>query len=277
MGRLAFAAATSHVGAIVKNPGADPEVSGELHEAWRRLDAEIAAARLDAVVLVATDHYETFGLENYPAFCLGVAGEHEGWAEFGNPGGSVAGRPAIAEALLADLTARGFDLARSHTMALDHSFMVPLTKLPAAASAGVVPLFVNCTTPPLPTLRRCAELGAALREAVRALPGGARVGVIGTGGLSHWVGLPRFGDINTEFDRRLLGLLERGDAGEILAWDDAAILDEAGNGALEIRTWLIAASAAGGPARVLAYRPMPAWTVGIGIAAFETDAAGVVA
>ncbi len=269
MGSLALAAATSHVGAIVKNADADPEVSGVLHDAWRRLDAEIAAARLDAVVVVATDHYETFGLENYPAFCLGVADEHEGWAEFGNPGGKVAGRPEIAGALLAGLTSRGFDLARSHTMALDHSFMVPLAKLPAAAAAGVVPLFVNCNTPPLPTLRRCLDLGTALGETVRALPGDTRVGVIGTGGLSHWVGLPRFGDINPAFDGRLLGLLEQGDAEEVLSWDDASILEEAGNGALEIRTWLVAAGAAGGPARVHAYRPMPAWTVGIGIAAFE--------
>ncbi|MFC5750181.1 hypothetical protein [Actinomadura rugatobispora] len=269
MGHLALAAATSHVGAIVKNAQADPEVSAILHQAWRRLDAEIAAADLDAVVLVATDHYETFGLENYPAFCLGLAEEHHGWAEFGNPGGTVPGRPRLAAALLDGLTARGFDLARSHTMALDHSFTVPLAKLPAAAAAGVVPLFVNCNTPPLPSLRRCLDLGAALRETVRALPDGSRVGVIGTGGLSHWVGLPRFGEINEEFDTRLLELLEQGRAADVADWDDARILDEAGNGALEIRTWLIAAGAAGGPARVHAYRPMPAWTVGIGISAFE--------
>lgn len=269
MGRLALAAATSHVGAIVKNSDADPELSGVLHDAWQRLDAEIEGARLDAVVLVATDHYETFGLENYPAFCLGLAAEHHGWAEFGNPGGTVPGRPEVAAALLDGLTARGFDLARSHTMALDHSFMVPLAKLPSAAAAGVVPLFVNCNTPPLPSLRRCLDLGAALRETVRALPGGLRIGVLGTGGLSHWVGLPRFGEINEEFDTRLLGLLEEGRAADVLDWDDDRILDEAGNGALEIRTWLIAAGAAGGPARVHAYRPMPAWTVGIGISAFE--------
>ncbi|SEG87806.1 2'-aminobiphenyl-2,3-diol 1,2-dioxygenase, large subunit [Thermomonospora echinospora] len=269
MGHLALAAATSHVGAIVKHAQADPEVSGVLHDAWRRLDAEIAAARLDAVVVAATDHYETFGLENYPAFCLGLAEEHHGWAEFGNPGGTVPGRPEVAEALLEGLTARGFDLARSHTMALDHSFMVPLTKLPSAAAAGIVPLFVNCNTPPLPTLGRCLALGAALRDTVRALPGDARIGVIGTGGLSHWVGLPRFGEINEEFDTRFLALLREGRAEEVLTWDDAHILNEAGNGALEIRTWLIAAGAAGGPARVHAYRPMPAWTVGIGVSGFE--------
>ncbi|MBG6089559.1 hypothetical protein [Actinomadura viridis] len=273
MGRIALAAATSHVGAIVKNAHADPGVSGVLHDAWARLDADIAAADLDAVVLVATDHYETFGLENYPAFCLGLADEHTGWAEFGNPGGTVAGRPEVAAHLLAGLTGRGFEVARSHTMALDHSFMVPLAKLPAAAAAGVVPLFVNCNTAPLPTLRRCLGLGRALAATVRAMPGDARIGVIGTGGLSHWVGLPRFGEINEDFDRAFLGLLEGGRIEEALGWTDEQILERAGNGALEIRTWLVAAGAAGGPARLYSYRPMPAWTVGIGISGFEVTEA----
>ncbi|WP_283134547.1 hypothetical protein [Rhizohabitans arisaemae] len=269
MGRLVLAAATSHVGAIVRNPGADPARSDVLHRAWETLDAELAALKPDAVVLVATDHYETFGLENYPTFCLGMADVHEAWGEFGNPGGTVPGRPELAKELLHGLHRRGFDLARSHTMALDHSFMVPLAKLPAAASAGVVPLFVNCNTPPLPTLARCAELGRALADTIAELPGGARVAVIGTGGLSHWVGLPRFGDINEAFDRKVLDLLERGRLPEVLAWSDERIESEAGNGALELRTWVIAAAAAGGRCRTLAYQPMYPWTVGIGIAAFD--------
>ncbi|MWA05396.1 2,3-dihydroxyphenylpropionate 1,2-dioxygenase [Actinomadura sp. LD22] len=269
MARVVLAGATSHVGAIVKDPHADPADSDVLHEAWRRLDADIAAADLDGVVLVATDHYETFGLDNYPAFCLGIADSFEGWGEFGNPGGRVPGRPELAGELLGALTRAGFEVARSHTMRLDHSFTVPCAKLPSAVAAGVVPLFVNCNTPPLPTLRRCLQLGRALRQA----PGDARIGVIATGGLSHWVGLPRFGDINPDFDRAFLSLLEQGRAEEALAWSDASIEQEAGNGALELRTWLIAAGAAGGgPARTYAYRPMPAWTVGIGIAAFEVAA-----
>ncbi|GII95247.1 hypothetical protein [Sinosporangium siamense] len=273
MARLALAAATSHVGAIVKNAGAEPENSGPLHDAWRLLDADIAALDLDAVVVVATDHYETFGLENYPTFCLGLAGIHQGWGEFGNPGGTVPGRPELALSLLDGLHRRGFDVARSHTMPLDHSFTVPLTKLPSAAAAGVVPLFVNCNTPPLPSLARCVELGRALADTIASLGGNQRIGVIGTGGLSHWVGLPRFGDINEEFDRNLLSLLEKGDLDEILTWSDEHIQEQAGNGALEIRTWLIAAAAAGGSCRTYAYRPMFPWTVGIGIARFETGTA----
>ncbi|MEV7284815.1 hypothetical protein AB0O01_09695 [Streptomyces sp. NPDC093252] len=268
MGRVALAAATSHVGAIVKNGDADPRRSSVLHAAWERLDGEIAAAELDAVVVVATDHYETFGLENYPAFCIGLAAEHQGWAEFGNPGGTVPGRPLLAEYLLKGLTERGFEMSRSHTMRLDHSFMVPLAKLPSATAAGVVPLFVNCNTEPLPTLGRCLELGKAIAAAAGDLPGDARIGVIGTGGLSHWVGLPRFGEINEDFDREFLALLAEGRTDDVTSWSDERIQNEAGNGALEVRTWLIAAGAAGGPARVLAYEPMPSWTVGIGISGF---------
>ncbi|WP_445397921.1 hypothetical protein ACSMX9_27360 [Streptomyces sp. LE64] len=273
MGRVVLAAATSHVGAIVKNPDADPERSSVLHAAWQRLDREIAEAELDAVVVVATDHYETFGLENYPAFCIGLAEEHRGWAEFGNPGGTVPGRPVVAEYLLKGLTERGFEVSRSHTMDLDHSFMVPLTKLPSAAAAGVVPLFVNCNTEPLPALARCLELGRAIAAAAGDLPKDARIGVLGTGGLSHWVGLPRFGEINEDFDHDFLALLTEGRADGAASWSDERIQDEAGNGALEVRTWLIAAAAAGGAARVLAYEPMPSWTVGIGICAFDVEEA----
>ncbi len=267
MGELAFAGVTSHVGAIIKNPYADPGAE-RLHRAWDELDAHIDATGLDAVVVVATDHYETFGLDNYPVFCLGVADEHIGWGEFGTPGGVVPGRPAIATALHAGLVARDFDVAVSHSMRLDHSFLVPITRLPSVARAGVVPLFVNCNTPPLPSLARCLALGEAIAAAVRELPG--RVGVLATGGISHWVGLPRFGDVNEEFDTRFLDLLAAGRVREVPAWTDEEILAEAGNGALEIRTWLVAAGAAGGaPLVSSAYAAMPTWGIGIGIGRFE--------
>ena len=269
MGELAFAGATSHVGAIIRDPNAEPERSARLDLAWRRLDARITAARLDAVVVVATDHYETFGLDNYPAFALGIADVHEGWGEFGTPGGPVAGRPEVAVALLAGLVGRDFDVSAAHGMRLDHSFTVPVTRLPAVAAAGVVPLFVNCNTPPMPSLPRCLALGRALRESVQALPAGTRVGVLATGGISHWVGLPRFGEVNSAFDRAFLDLLDAGDLAQVLAWSDAFVLEEAGNGALEIRTWLTALGAADQARTVSAvYEPMLPWGIGIGVAEF---------
>ena len=53
----------------------------------------------------------------------------------------------------------GFDLARSHEMRLDHAYMVPILRL-GLVDTPVIPLYINCNTPPLPSLSRCRDLGA---------------------------------------------------------------------------------------------------------------------
>ncbi|MFC3961509.1 DODA-type extradiol aromatic ring-opening family dioxygenase [Nocardia jiangsuensis] len=271
MGHLVCAGATSHVGAIIKNPGAHPDRNTVLNTAWEQLTADLAAADPDVVIVVATDHYETFGLEHYPIFCLGSAPRFPAWGEFGNPGGEVAGAPESADALHAELVAAGFDVAKAMEMKLDHSFMVPILRLGLHRRA-VVPFFVNCNTPPLPSLARCRDLGRALRAAITALPAETSVALIATGGVSHWVGLPEFGQINEAWDHEFLGRLERGEIDEVLALTDAEILEHAGNGALEIRTWLLAQACAGGTATVLGYAPMPDWAIGIGVVSLAVTA-----
>lgn len=272
MGRLAYSGATSHVGAIVKNPTAHPDRNGILNSAWDTMAADIAAADPDVVVVIATDHYETFGLEHYPIFCIGSAESLPAWGEFGNPGGSVSGSPATADALHSHLVRAEFDVARALEMKLDHSFMVPILRL-GLQDRPIVPVFINCNTPPLPSLHRCRAFGIALREAISALPATTSVAVIATGGVSHWVGLPQFGQINETWDHEFLRHLESGDIDRILAWTDDEILDKAGNGALEIRTWLAAQACAGGTsAKVLGYAPMPDWAIGIGVVSMEVSA-----
>jgi aromatic ring-opening dioxygenase catalytic subunit (LigB family) len=229
------------------------------------MSAEIAEAALDAVIVVGTDHFETFNLENHPTFCLGVADDYEGWGEFGNPGGIVPGAPAISGAILEGLVASGFDFSRSHEMPLDHAYMVPIIRL-RLTETPVIPLYINCNTPPLPSLTRCRDLGTALARVVAGIPGDLRIGLIATGGVSHWVGLPRFGDINPEWDQAFLKQFEAGNLDELVALSDEEILEDAGNGALEIRTWILAQAAADNPrSQLLEYQPMDPWGIGIGI------------
>ena len=73
------------------------------------------------------------------------------------------GAPGVSSALLEGLVHRGFDLSRSHEMPLDHAYMVPILRL-GLASTPVIPLYINCNTPPLATLARCRDLGAALSQ-----------------------------------------------------------------------------------------------------------------
>jgi aromatic ring-opening dioxygenase catalytic subunit (LigB family) len=220
------------------------------------------------VILISPDHQEAFGLENLPVFAIGSAQTHRAIREHGIPVDDVAGAPLIAQALHGSLLAQEFDVAIAHEMPLDHGFLVPVKRL-GLQERRVVPVHVSCNNPPLPTLNRCRALGLALRRAIDGLPEGTVVAVLGLGALSHWVAVPRMGEINEEWDRRVLDRLEAGDLDSIAAMTDDEILEDAGNGALEIRTWLVAAACAGGRARTVAYAPMRSWVTGIGVTEFD--------
>jgi aromatic ring-opening dioxygenase catalytic subunit (LigB family) len=272
MADLVFAGATSHVSGILKNQTAHPDRFPRLAAAWEKMTADIAAADPDIVIVIATDHYETFGPDNYPTFCVGAAPEYEPWNEFDTPGQPVTGDEQAGLALHTSLVRQGFDASRSQQMRLDHSFLVPIQRL-RVDKRRIVPLFVNCNTPPMPSLSRCRDLGLALRHAIEQLPGELTVAIVATGGVSHWVGLPRMGEINEHWDHTFLSLMEKGALDTVLGWSDEEILETAGNGALEIRTWIVAAACAGPTGgTLLAYAPMHDWVTGIGILELEVSA-----
>ena len=75
----------------------------------------------------------------------------------------------------------------------------------------MVPIVLNCTTPPLMTVRQFYEFGKAIGNAIRSYDGLERVGLVAGGGLSHFVGEPRVGDIDEEFDHWFLDILAKGD------------------------------------------------------------------
>ncbi|UDY23397.1 hypothetical protein [Nocardioides sp. Kera G14] len=273
MGTLVYAGTTSHVSGILRDPSTDTAQGAALAAGWDAMAADLAAADPDVVILIAPDHQEAFGLENLPIFALGSAEIHRAIREHGIPVEDVAGDPKAAQVLHSSLVAQEFDVAIAHEMRLDHGFLVPVKRL-GLQQRHVVPIYVSCNEPPLPTLRRCRSLGVALRRAIAELPEATTVAVLGLGALSHWVAIPRMGEINEEWDRRVLEAMERGDLDAIASMTDEEILSEAGNGALEIRTWLVAAACAGGGGRTLAYAPMFNWVTGIGIVELEV-AAGV--
>ena len=158
MGTLVYAGTTSHVSGIIRTPDADPENSPRLIEAWEQMTADIASADPDVVVVIGTDHQETYGLENYPVFAIGQAERYEPWNEHGIPGEPVAGDYAVSGALHASLIEFGFDVSVSMDMPLDHSYLVPIQRL-GIEGRRIVPFFINCNERPLPTLKRCREQG----------------------------------------------------------------------------------------------------------------------
>lgn len=268
----------------------------------------LTAARPDVCVIIGSNHFRGMWLDLMPPFTVGVdavsaVGEH------GTPSGSLPTRPDVARALHAGLLDRSFDVAMSTDMEVDHGISHAVQYV-VPEGAAIVPVVINAFGPPLPTLRRCQDVGTALRAAVADLPDATRVAVIATGGLSHTIPFPdwrsaegeaeeffahtfRHGRgrwrefeeqrrplvvgaeprINEAFDADLLDLLEAGKLDGLadrLTNDDVVAV--AGNGGNEIRAWLAMAAALGhAPGRCLAYSPMPEWLTGMAVAVLDPN------
>jgi hypothetical protein len=226
-----------------------------------------------AVVICSNEHFTNFFLENFPQFCVGVGARHwgpvEAWLKIDR--GFIPGAPELGSHLATRLPREGFEPSFSHELRLDHGIMTVYHSIDPTHQLPLVPLIQNCAVAPMPSLRRCYELGTALRRVIEGFDGLERVAVVGAGGLSHWIGAPGVGRIDSEFDRWFLGRLERGEVEDVLDMPDEE-LEVAGNGAHEIRSWLtIAGLAAPATATFLAYEPIAPWITGMGVVTYDPE------
>src|SRR5437879_7599681 len=166
--------------------------------------------------MFVNDHLQNFAYNNLPAFCIGLAGSYEAPSEGGAafmriPARTLRGNPEWAMSLLEAGLAAGIDFAYSHDIESWDELSVPLHFLMPGGEVPLVTVYTNCAAPPLPTPRRCQQVGAFVGDFIRARPSGERVALVATGGISHWVGTPETGRINPEFDLRVLDKVARGD------------------------------------------------------------------
>ena len=98
----------------------------------------------------------------------------------------------------------------------------------------MVPIFLNTYYPPnQPSPQRCFDLGLAIGDLVAAFPDDIRVGILASGGLSHFM-------VNEELDRKVVGAIEHKDH-DTLTSLPANLLH---TGSSEIRNWICVAAAA---------------------------------
>jgi Catalytic LigB subunit of aromatic ring-opening dioxygenase len=221
-----------------------------------RLYAEVAkhlhAAKPDVLVIYTDDHFNTFFLDNFPIFAIGVADETSGPNDqTAMPSYRVAVQASLAGHLRAKAIAAGFDLSLAQAFELDHSIMVPLHFLTPDMAIPIVPLFVNGLAPPLPTAQRCYALGKALSAAIADWPQDARVAVIGSGSFSLEIGGPRIppgeraGTPDPEWAARVHDHLEHGRVAELVEEATPARLARAGNIGGELLNWIAMLGAVG--------------------------------
>jgi hypothetical protein len=258
--------------AMVHNPfitgfpdAADPDQAHAVHAAYAAQRRELEAASPDWALVITNEHLRNAFYPYLPPLTLGVAPRFHSAKE---PGAGleeqvVPSDESVSSQMLEAIWDGGADVAYSHDLVLDHGTMVPLHFLTPNLDLPIVHIHQTTSRGPRAPLKRCYELGRILRQVVEARPSSERVAVIGTGGLSHWVGGPRMGQVNAAWDVHVLDLFKRRDDASLLAITNADI-ESAGNGAHEIRNWItVAGIVPEAPAEVVGYvEHIPPWIMG---------------
>jgi 3-O-methylgallate 3,4-dioxygenase len=248
--------------------GADPEtMARELQaDVWESkyqrvqtaidsLSATLAAAGADLALVIGDDQRELFIDDGIPAFAcftgtelLDMAPDAEAFAKL--PKGIQAAYWAVhgeqkaihpvAQELSVHIAERlalaDFDLTvftrQPAGRTLGHAFTFPRYRLGLPAATPIVPVFVNTYYPPnVPSAARCYALGRELRRAVETWESDARVAVIASGGLTHFV-------IDEALDRGVLDAIATKDADALAGIPRGKL--RSGNS--EILNWVTAAA-----------------------------------
>lgn len=268
---LVFAGVCSHAPGITgRAERADPVHRAEFYAAFARMRSALDAAKPDAILVVAAEHFANFFMNNMPAYAIGMGESYDGPIEdeqwLAIPKRVVRGDPDLSLRLIAEVM-QSVDTAYAEEWRFDHGIMVPLHFLDPDNRYPVIPANINCQGPPLTPLHRAWAFGEAIRRAADAVP--ERIALVCTGGISHWPCTPDSGTVNEAWDRDFLNHWANGDRVAMTAYSDAATYAEAGQGGFEIRTFLTCAAAAGGRGEVWHYRPIPIFAVGCTIGVME--------
>ncbi len=247
------------------------EVQARMWGAFEECSRRLAAMRPTSVVIVGADHYMLFGTHCLPSFLIGT-GDVDGPLDQlpGLRRTTIPTSEALAGFIAAHGRDNGLDWAVARALTVDHAISVPDQKIvqplrAAGARIGTVPVYLAAGVDPYIRLPRAAQVGAGIRCAVEAFPDDERVAVIGSGGISHWVGTAEMGRVNEAFDRRVLDYALGGDVDGMTGLSDDYILAEGGNGGMEIRNWACAMGALGRfSGELIDYAAVPEWVTGLG-------------
>ncbi len=282
MGRIVAGIGTSHVpsigGAYDRGKTGTPAWK-PLFDAYVPVREWLRELKPDVAVMVYNDHGADFFFDKYPTFAVGCADEYaiadEGFGT--RPLPAIRGDLAFSQHLCRSLVYDEFDLTICQEMRVEHGFLVPMHLCFDVEGEGrgwpvaSVPLAVNVLQHPLPTARRCFRLGQAIRRAVESDPRDLRVAIIGTGGMSHQLTGPNFGQMHPDNDMDFLERIEH-DPDSLTGLTHHEMMERWGVEGIELIMWLVMRGALSSGARRIHrnyYAPM---TTGMGLITLE-DAA----
>jgi 3-O-methylgallate 3,4-dioxygenase len=226
-----------------------------IHEAMDRLHTDIAKARLDVLIIIGDDQREIFKDALRPAIAVYYGETIRNAAAPSTPAADwyvqdqrrrmeeghdrfYPCHSALGSHIITGLMERNFDITAIKSLVDEqfegHAYSFVHRRFMTDGTIPIVPVFLNTYYPPnQPSPRRCFELGVAIRELVRSFPDNLRVGILASGGLSHFL-------INEDLDAKVVDALRRKDH-EALKSLPTKLLN---SGSSEIRNWVAVAAAA---------------------------------
>jgi gallate dioxygenase len=246
MARIVAGIGASHspqVGFAKDTQSPDSSVWGPIFDMFEPIVNWLGDVRPDVIVHIYNDHGTSFFFDHYSPFVLGVDDEYVVADEGGGPRDypPVKGHAALARHIGASLMADEFDISFFRNKPIDHGMFSPLSMMTdrgARWSGSVIPLQVGVLQYPIPTARRCHDLGRALARAIESYDENLSVAVVATGGLSHQVHGERAGFNNVAWDDQFLDLLE-GEPEALTGLTHAEYAERGGAEGAEVIMWLI--------------------------------------
>ncbi|WP_226017735.1 3-carboxyethylcatechol 2,3-dioxygenase [Novosphingobium sp. FKTRR1] len=182
---------------------ADQETKDDVREAFASLTSFVADFSPDLIVMFWPDHFNSFFYDLMPPYCLGISARSIG--DWDTRAGELPVPSEDASDLLSQLLCNGVDMASSRRMSVDHGAVQIWEEMFGQDNpypAPIIPIFINCSAPPVPEYQRVRQLGQLVGK--WACRTGKRVLIAGSGGLSHDPPTPEISTAPDEVRERLI-------------------------------------------------------------------------
>jgi len=217
--------------------------------AFAVLRADLEAAKPDVLIVVANDQFVNFFWNNIPTFFVTIGDEVTG--QFTRHSFRYRNHKDLGKAIISAGMDKGIDFSYGERIELQHTQNVPLYFLLREPKIPILPVYVNTWVDPAPSPRRCYQVGELIRDVAENSK--ERVAILATGGLSHFPGSPRIGEIDESFDHKLLEVMRQGKGKNLIEYSVEDLL-QAGDS--EFLNWMVVVGAIGdAKASYTAYMP----------------------
>ena len=217
--------------------------------AFSALRADLEQANPDVLIVVANDQFVNFFWNNIPTFFVTIADRVQG--QFTRHKFDYQNHKELGKKIVRAGMEKGIDFSYGEHIELQHTQTVPLYFLLPQPILPILPIYVNTWVDPAPSPRRCYQIGELIRDVANSAT--ERVAVLATGGLSHFPGSPRIGEIDESFDHQLLEVMRKGEGRSLV---DYSVQDLLHAGDTEFLNWMVVLGAIGdAKATYTAYMP----------------------